>query len=149
MDVPGTARDIVERKGAQVWTISPEATVYAALQLMAEKNVGALVVLERKRLMGMMTERDYTRKVILQGKSSKATKVGEIMTSPADHVTPGESVEECMRRMTDRRIRHLPVVEERKLLGLVSMGDLVNCTICTQREAIHHMEEFINGRYPG
>jgi CBS domain-containing protein len=149
MDIPGTARDILQRKGSQVWTIPAQATVFEAIKLMAEKNVGALLVLNKKKLAGIITERDYTRKVFLQGKSSKETTVGQIMTTPAGQVGPDESVENCMRLMTERRIRHLPVLEQTHLLGLVSMGDLVNWTICVQRETIHNLEEFISGRYPG
>ena len=139
---------ILKRKGSEVSSISPHATVYQALEKLAEKNVGALVVIDGTDLVGILSERDYVRKVILKGYSSKQLKVSEIMSSPAITVNPKATIDECMQRMTDRRCRHLPVVEEGKLVGVVSIGDLVNWIITAQDEAIHHLEDYITSKYP-
>jgi CBS domain-containing protein len=139
---------ILKRKGSEVFSISPHATVYQALEKLAEKNVGALVVMEGTELVGILSERDYVRKVILKGFSSKQLKVSEIMSSPAVTVSPKATIDECMQRMTERRCRHLPVVEEGRLVGVVSIGDLVNWIITVQDETIHHLEDYITGKYP-
>jgi len=149
MKVTGNVETILSRKGHQTWSVSPDDTVLAAITLMAEKNIGALPVMEGERLVGMFSERDYTRKVALKGRSSKDTKVREIMTSTLATVTPHHSVDECLRLMTDRRVRHLPVLEGGRLVGLVSIGDLVNYVISAQSAAIDHLEGYISGRYPG
>ena len=125
MDLVDTVRLILKQKGQNVWHISPEACVYEAIEIMADKFVGALLVISEGKLVGVVSERDYARKVILQGKSSRQTQVKEIMTSPAIFVTPEQTVQDCMRIMTDKHIRHLPVVEDGKILGVVSIGDLV------------------------
>ena len=122
--------------------------VFDAIQLMAEKNVGALPVLEDGKLVGIISERDYTRKVILKGKSSKETPIKDIMTQELLTVHPGDSISECMHLMTDKRIRHLPVIEEDKLVGLVSIGDLVRRTISAQTATIDNLEKYITGDYP-
>jgi len=145
MNISGTIGAILNHKGRQVYSISPDATVFEAIQLMAEKNVGALLVMSEERLVGMISERDYTRKVALKGKSSRETKVVEIISSPVVSVTAGHSVEECMRLMTHNRVRHLPVLEGDKLVGVVSIGDLVNWTISAQDAAIEQLKSYITG----
>jgi CBS domain-containing protein len=149
MDILDTIRLILQQKDRQVWQISPEACVYDAIALMAEKYVGALVVLSEGKLVGVVSERDYARKVILQGKSSKQTLVSEIMTSPAIFVTPGETIEDCMRIMTDKHIRHLPVLENGSILGVVSIGDLVKWVISAQQQTISQLHDYISNKYPG
>ena len=145
MNISGTVGTILNQKGRQVYSILPDATVFEAIQLMAEKNVGALLVMSGEKLVGMISERDYTRKVALKGKSSRETKVVEIISSPVVSVTPGHSVEECMRLMTGNRVRHLPVLEGEKLVGVVSIGDLVNWTISAQDAAIEQLKSYITG----
>jgi len=146
MNISGTVGTILSQKGHQVYSISPDATVFEAIQLMAEKNVGALLVISEGQLLGVISERDYTRKVALKGKSSRETKVREIISSPVVSVTPGHTVEECMRLMTTNRIRHLPVLEAEKFAGIVSIGDLVNWTISAQDAAIEQLQSYIAGR---
>ena len=148
MEVTGTVSRILERKGCSVWSIAPEAMVYDAIKLMALRNVGALLVLEDTRLVGIISERDYTRKVILQGKSSKETSVREIMTRELVTAEPNDNIGECMRIMTERRVRHLPVLDGPKLLGVVSIGDLLKWLISEQDAAIDHLERYITGSYP-
>jgi len=143
-----TIRSILRNKGSEVWSLAPEDTVYDAIALMAEKGVGALVVLSEGRLVGIVSERDYARKVILKGKSSRDTLVQEIMTSPVVTVEPHRTVVECMRTMTAHRIRHLPVVEGGALAGIVSIGDLVNSIISAQAETIQHLRNYVTGQYP-
>ena len=146
MKISGTAGAILSHKGRQVYSIPPDATVFEAIQLMAEKNVGALLVMSEEKLVGVISERDYTRKVALKGRSSRETKVREIISSPVVSVTSSHSVEECMRLMTTNRVRHLPVLEAEKLVGIVSIGDLVNWTISVQDAAIEQLERYISGR---
>ena len=148
-NISDTMRAVLQRKGSQVYSIQPEATVYQAIQLMAEKNVGALVVLSKGKLAGIISERDYTRKVALKGRSSKEAKVEELLSSPVISVTPEQSVAESMRLMVQHRIRHLPVLEGDHLAGVVSIGDLVNWTISAQSEEINQLKTFITGQYPG
>ena len=140
-----TVRQILNDKGYNVWPISPDATVYEALQLMAEKNVGALVVLERREVVGLISERNYARKVILKGKTSLNTLVREIMTSKVVSVCPKQSTEECMALMTDQRTRHLPVLEDRRLVGIVSIGDVVKKIIHNQEFTIQQLDNYITG----
>jgi CBS domain-containing protein len=149
MTVSCTISSILQDKGAHVWAISPDATVFEAIQLMAEKNVGALLVMHDDRLLGIMTERDYTRKVALHGKNSKETRVHQIISSSYVWVSPFHTVEDCMHLMTDHRVRHLPVLEDGRVTGIVSIGDLVNWTINAQHETIHQLESYIAGQYPG
>ena len=149
MTVSCTISSILQDKGAQVWAISPDATVFEAIQLMAEKNVGALLVMAGDRLLGVMTERDYTRKVALHGKNSKETRVREIIATSYISASPFHTVEDCMRLMTHHRVRHLPVLEGERVTGIVSIGDLVNWTISAQNEAINQLENYIAGQYPG
>jgi CBS domain-containing protein len=148
MEIAGTVSAILADKGSAVWSIAPNSTVFDAIKMMAEKNVGALPVLENEKLVGIISERDYTRKVILQGRSSKETFVREIMTNDPFTAHPGDSVSECMQLMTDRRVRHLPVTESGKMVGLISIGDLVRRIILTQSAAIDHLEQYITGVHP-
>ena len=145
MNISGTVGAILNQKGHQVYSISADATVFEAIQLMSDKNIGALLVTSDDKLVGVISERDYTRKVALKGKSSRETKVREIISSPALSATPGHSVEECMRLMTSNRFRHLPVLEGEKLFGIVSIGDLVNWTISAQDAAIEQLKSYIAG----
>jgi len=149
MEIQGTVRDILQSKGGKVWTTGPQCTVYEAIGLMGEHNIGALVVTEGEEVVGVITERDYSRKVVLQGRTSRDTLVNDILNRPAITVDPGDSIETCMKIMTSRRIRHLPVVENGALAGLVSMGDLVNWVIQTQRHTILQLQGYISGEYPG
>ena len=137
---------VIYRKSSTLWTVSPDSTVYDAIKLMSDKNIGALMVMTAdKRLVGMFTERDYSRKIALQGKTSKETLVSEIMVSNVITVTGEDTVEDCMRLMTDKRVRHLPVVKDGKVVGIVSIGDLVNWIISTQDATIEQMERYIAG----
>jgi CBS domain-containing protein len=149
MDVSGTIRAILNRKSGEVFSISPDAMVFQAIQMMDEKNVGALLVMEEDRLIGIISERDYTRKVMLRGKRSRETKVAEIMSSNVTVTHPREPVETCLRLMTDKHIRHLPVVEGDKVVGVISIGDLVKHVISCQSAAIAHLEQYIHGGYTG
>ena len=139
-----TVKEMLEAKSHELLSISPEASVLDALKLMAEKEIGALVVLDRDHLAGIFSERDYARKVILHGKSSKDTPVREIMTHKVVCVRPDQSVEECMALMTDKRIRHLPVLEDRKVIGVISIGDVVKEVISEQRFVIEQLEHYIH-----
>ena len=141
-----TVASILKNKGGAIWSVDHKSTVYEAIALMAEKSVGALLVLSEGRLVGIISERDYARKVILQGRSSSDTRVEEIMTGSVVTVGPGHSIEECMKIITERRIRHLPVVDGDNLLGMISIGDLVNAIIADQVETIHHLHTYISGR---
>jgi len=136
---------LLHHKGSAVWHIVPEATVFDAIKLMAEKNIGALPVMSRGMLVGIFTERDYTRKIALMGKTSRDTRVQEVLSGDVICVAPDESVEECMRLMTEHRIRHLPVMQNDQLLGIISIGDLVNWIISAQNSAIEQMEQYIAG----
>ena len=149
MEIFGNVRDILINKGDEVWTTSSQCSVYDAIGLMGEKNIGALVVVEGDEVVGMLSERDYSRKVVLQGRTSRDTLVGEIISRPAITVTRADSIETCMKLMTSRRIRHLPVVEDGRLVGLVSMGDLVNWVMQSQHHTIQQLHGYISGEYPG
>jgi CBS domain-containing protein len=138
-----TVRQLLAQKAPGVISVAPQATVYSALQLMADKDVGALVVLDGERLAGIFSERDYARKVILFGKSSHETRVEEIMTPKVVCVTPSRTVDECMALMTDKHIRHLPVLEDKRVIGLLSIGDLVKETISEQQFLIRQLESYI------
>ena len=147
MEIANSARTLLEHKGRDIWTISPEATVFEAIECMAEKNIGALPVVESGRLVGILSERDYMSKVAIKGRSSKETAVRDIMVRDVVTVHPGQTVSECMSLVTERRVRHLPVVEDGALLGMVSIGDLVRWTIATQRVTIEQLEKYIAGGY--
>lgn len=140
-------RSILAGKGTAIWSVAPDATVYEALAKLAEKDVGALLVLDGGNLVGIFSERDYARKVILMGRSSKEIRVHEIMTAPVVTVTPRHTVEECMKIITENRVRHLPVMDETRLAGVISIGDLVNAIISEQAETIHHLNNYISGSY--
>jgi CBS domain-containing protein len=142
-----TVTHILKQKGSDVWVISPEAKVLEALKLMAEKGVGALMVVEKDRVVGIMSERDYARKVMLMGKSSADTPVRDIMTSQVYGVHPENKAEECMALMTDKHIRHLPVFDKDKLVGVVSIGDIVKSIIVEQKVMIDHLQDYIMGKY--
>jgi CBS domain-containing protein len=136
---------ILFHKTTALWSIAPEATVFDAIKLMAEKNIGALLVLSGGRLAGLFTERDYARKIVLHGKNSKQTQIFEILPKETLTVTPDDSVEDCMKLMTENRVRHLPVMEGPNVVGIISIGDLVNWIISTQNAAIEQMEQYIAG----
>ena len=137
--------EILNQKGSGAWSISPEATVLEAVQMMADKNVGALLVTENDRLVGIISERDYTRKVVIKGKASKTTAVKEILSSHVLHVTPAHTVQECLRLMTDNHFRHLPVLEGDRIAGIVSIWDLVNWIISAQTSTISQLQTYITG----
>lgn len=138
-----TVRQILEKKGHHVWTITPDRSVYDALRLMGEKEIGALVVVEEERVVGVISERDYARKVVLKGKTSRETQVREIMTFPILYVGLEQSVAECMAIMTEERVRHLPVLEKGALVGMISQGDLVKSIIDEQQFIIGQLENYI------
>jgi len=145
--VAETVASILNNKGRRIWSIDPEATIYDAIAMMADKSVGALLVCSGYKLLGIISERDYARKVILQGKSSKDTRVEEIMTHPVITVTPQHTVDDCMRLITDHRVRHLPVIDGHEVVGVISIGDLVRAIIAHQAETIDHLHAYISGRY--
>jgi CBS domain-containing protein len=139
-----TVKHLLERKGSQVYSVTPETPVLDAIRLMAEKHVGALLVMRGAELAGIVSERDYARKVILLGRSSADTPVRQIMTSPVITVKPAQTVNECLQVVTDQRIRHLPVVENGGVLGVISIGDLVKAVIESQQEQIEQLERYIS-----
>jgi CBS domain-containing protein len=149
MTIDTTIDEILKSKRPGLWSLPPEATVFDAIDLMASHNIGALLVMEQDRLLGVVSERDYTRKVALRGRSSKETPVREIVSTPLIAVTPAHSVEDCMRLMTTHRVRHLPVMQGDEVVGIVSIGDLVNWIISAQHSAITQLEAYITGNYPG
>ncbi len=141
-----TIRQLLRDKGQHIWSVSPDATVYEALQLMAEKDIGAVLVMEGEKLVGIFSERDYARKVILHDRSSRETRVREIMVPEVVCVSPEQSVEECMALMTTHRIRHLPVVEKgERVAGVISIGDVVKAVIDDQAQLISHLHAYILG----
>jgi CBS domain-containing protein len=145
MEVAGTVGGILEQKVSTVWSIAPTAMIFDAIALMADKNIGALPVVENDKLIGIISERDYTRKVILKGKSSKETRVQEIMTQQLVTANPDDTVVDCMRVMTEKRVRHLPVMEEGKMTGMLSIGDVVKWLISAQAATIDNLEQYISG----
>jgi signal-transduction protein with cAMP-binding, CBS, and nucleotidyltransferase domain len=140
-----TVRDMLKKKGQGYWATTPETTAYDALELMADKDIGAVLVMDGQRLVGIFSERDYARKVILKGRSSRSTLVADLMTSPAITAGPDLNLHECMVLMTNNHIRHLPVVEERMVTGVLSIGDVVASIIRSQEATIHQLEDYISG----
>jgi CBS domain-containing protein len=144
-----TIKEILDHKGGRVFTLSPNALVFEAVRIMAENSVGSVVVLDNDEVVGILSEREYARQVILQGRSSKETEVRQIMATPVHYVVPDCRVDEAMRIMTDQRIRHLPVLDANRLIGIVSIGDLVRSIVDEQAAHIEHLSNYITGRYPG
>ena len=138
-------KEMLDAKGRSVWTMDQGACVFDAIKLMAEKEVGALIITEGDKIAGVLSERDYTRKVILMGRTSQQTQIQEIMTTEVVHVTSGQTVRECMELMTEKRIRHLPVIDEGRLVGMLSIGDLVKTIIADQQFTIEQLERYISG----
>jgi CBS domain-containing protein len=149
MNLTDTIGVLLKQKGQSVWHISPDACVYEAIEMMADKHVGALLVVSENALIGVLSERDYARKVILQGKSSRETLVKEIMSTPPVFVTPEQTVEDAMRVMTEKHIRHLPVVGDGVIMGVVSIGDMVKWIISAHEHTISQLNNYISGAYPG
>ncbi len=147
MEVSGTIGAVLNDKGDAIWSVTPESMVFDAIQLMADKNIGAVLVMQGQRLVGIMSERDYTRKVILKGRSSRQTPVKDIMTASLITTTPEKSVAECVRLMSDKRIRHLPVIEDNQVIGVISMGNLVKWIIAAQNSTIDQLQNYIAGGY--
>ena len=148
MDVSGTIDKILRQKSGEIFTVDPDTIVYDAIKLMAEKNIGALLVMENKKLVGIVSERDYSRKVVLRGRTSRDTTVRDIMTTKLTTAHPRETVEDCLRFMTEKRIRHLPVVCDDELRGVISIGDLVKEVISSQSATLDALRDYISGGYP-
>ena len=148
MQISDKIRSVLDFKGRQVYSVEPEASVYEAIELMADNEIGALPVMKEGILEGMISERDYARKIILKGRLSRDTRVEEVMTSPVVCVNPEDTVDECLRLMTSNRVRHLPVTDGRRVVGMISIGDLVNWIISLQAETIDHLHSYIAGAYP-
>jgi len=145
-----TVSQILQKKGNNVWSVCPEDTVYKALEIMSEKNVGALLVIDSDtNIVGLFSERDYARKIALKGKTSKNTTVSELMSTNVLYVNPGQTIQECMALMNNKLVRHLPVIEEKQLVGIISIGDIVNKLISDQQFAINELEKYISGRLYG
>lgn len=149
MDVSGNIGAILNQKGGDIFSIPPEATVFEAIRMLDERNIGALLVMDGDKLVGLFSERDYTRKITLHGKRSRETKISEVMSGDLKIVDPREQVESCLRLMTDKRVRHLPVVDAGKVVGVISIGDLVKHVISCQSATIAHLESYISGGYTG
>jgi len=140
-----SVRHLLARKGGEIWSIGPEDTVFDAIKMMADKNIGSLIVMEDGRLVGLITERHYARNVVLKGRASPKTRVREIMEPNVVYVRPDYTVEQCMALMTSKMVRHLPVIEDENLLGIVSIGDLVKSIIRDQKFVIEQLEHYISG----
>ena len=144
-----TIASILKIKGQETWSVAPDATVYDSIALMAEKSIGAVLVISERKLIGIISERDYARKIVLEGRSSKVTRVRDIMTTDPVTARPENTVEECMTIMTQYRIRHLPVLDRENLVGIVSIGDLVKAVIADQAHTIDQLQTYIGCNYPG
>jgi CBS domain-containing protein len=142
-----TIGQLLESKGKDIWSIAPNATVFEALRIMAKKNVGVLLVIDKEKLVGIFSERDYARKVILEGKSSKETAVGDLMTKDVYYIDPKNTLHESLAVMTSRRIRHMPVLDQERLVGIVTLGDVVKQIIADQEFTIRELEKYISGSY--
>ena len=142
-----TIAQLLNTKGDQIWSIEPKATIFEALEIMSEKEIGALLVMEDEKLTGIFSERDYARKVILKGKSSKETPVGELMTKKVFYIDSQKTINDCMAMMTAKRIRHVPVIEDNQVMGIVTIGDVVNQIISEQEVTINHLENYITGSH--
>jgi CBS domain-containing protein len=142
-----TIGQLLESKGKDIWSIAPNATVFEALRIMAKKNVGVLLVIDKEKLVGIFSERDYARKVILEGKSSKETAVGDLMTKDVYYIDPKNTLHESLAVMTSRRIRHMPVLDQDRLVGIVTLGDVVKQIIADQEFTIRELEKYISGSY--
>ena len=142
-----TIAQLLNTKGNQIWSVEPKATIFEALEIMSEKEIGALLVMEDGKLTGIFSERDYARKVILKGKSSKETQVGELMTKKVFYMDPQKTINDCMAMMTAKRIRHVPVIEDNQVMGIVTIGDVVNQIISEQEVTINHLENYITGSH--
>ena len=142
-----TIAQLLNTKGNQVWSVEPKATIFKALEIMSEKEIGALLVMENGKLTGIFSERDYARKVILKGKSSKETPVGELMTKKVFYMDPQKTINDCMAMMTAKRIRHVPVIKDNQVMGIVTIGDVVNQIISEQEVTINHLENYITGSH--
>lgn len=149
MEINGTVEAVLQVKGNAVWSVSPDTTVFEAIELMAQKNVGALLVVDGDQPIGIISERDYTRRIALEGRNSRQVRVREIITGRLVSVTPDSRIDECLALMTHHRIRHLPVLQEERVVGVVSIGDLVNWIITAQKAAINQLTDYISGQYPG
>lgn len=141
-------KQVLDGKGHDVWAVRSDNTIYEALEVMAEKNIGAVLVMDGERLVGIFSERDYARKVILEGKSSRTTSVGEVMTDRVIAVRPDQSVDGCMALMTEKRVRHLPVMQDDSVVGVISIGDVVKAVISQQANQIQHLEDYITTGHP-
>ena len=142
-----TIAQLLNTKGDQIWSVEPKATIFEALEIMSEKEIGALLVMEDGKLTGIFSERDYARKVILKGKSSKETPVGELMTKKVFYIDSQKTINDCMAMMTAKRIRHVPVIEDNQVMGIVTIGDVVNQIISEQKVTINHLENYITGSH--
>ena len=142
-----TIAQLLNAKGDQIWSVEPKATIFEALEIMSEKEIGALLVMEDGKLTGIFSERDYARKVILKGKSSKETPVGELMTKKVFYIDSQKTINDCMVMMTAKRIRHVPVIEDNQVMGIVTIGDVVNQIISEQEVTINHLENYITGSH--
>ena len=140
-----SVQELLATKGSKIWSVEPETLVYDAIQIMTDRRIGALLVMSSERLVGIFSERDYLRRVILQHRTSKTTCVGHIMTSEVITVSPGQSIQECMRLMTERRIRHLPVVDHQRVVGLISIGDVVKKSLAYQQYLLDELERYVAG----
>jgi CBS domain-containing protein len=148
MEITDKIRSVLDYKGHDVFSVDPQKSVYEALEIMADKGIGALLVTVNGKLTGLISERDYARKIILKGRSSRETRVEDVMTSPVVCASLEDTVDECMRLMTVNRIRHLPIAQGERILGMISIGDLVNWIITAQAETIDHLNSYIAGSYP-
>lgn len=147
MEIGGTIESILAQKGREIFSVSPDASVFDAIQMMDNRNIGAVLVVESGQVAGIFSERDYTRKLVLRGKQSRETPVREIMSTDVTTVTLRDSVDSCLRKMTDKRIRHLPVCDGGELKGIISIGDLVKYVISSQSATIDHLEHYISGGF--